>query len=666
MTIPAVANVQHERNPAYELARILNLPIIGEGGPGLTAAVNRMVALPEAFSAGFSLLDKQAEAVATFLTRGGSLFGPIGVGHGKTGITLLCAALAAEKLEMRRTFLVVPNKLCPQLLQRDIPWWRRHVRMNVRFWPFYKQSPQKRMSMALVRQPGCYILPYSALSNRDTDLLIEELSPELWILDECHNVMHKGSSARADRFFRHLQASKAKVVALSGTITNRHVTDYWHIMRACLGEGNHPLPEAYDILQTWDAVLGSERNGDPYAHWQGEEVAEQLAPFASWARAYFPELDLPSGVEGVRRAYRLRLMTTPGVVATSDDEIGTSLTITVDNAREPNEQPCEALKKARKMVELMEAPDGMQLSHAMHKRLYHWMLSGGIYYEHPWPDDATPEQVEVAEKHKEIKNEYRKCLRDWLKDRRRPGLDTPYLVGQSMHVHGVSEVEDPLLYDLWQQEREARKLVEIEPLEVGVRLCESKARHVARLVRGRERPDRGMLVFYQHRELGKMLVDVLNEENEGSVVFCPAGAAADARIIDPALADKIVVASMDAHNEGKNLQYMGQAIFAQFPRTASVMQQVLGRLHRRGQAEDEVLFTIASGGDFDETTLWAYLLDATYQSTTTPQRQKLLAARWIGDVKEFPDTYLIERGLEVAGLSEHERRVLADRFKVEN
>lgn len=660
---PARVPISPFADATLELARILNLPIIAEGSPALTRQVNEMVVLPEALQAGFSLLPKQAEAVATFLTQGGSLFGPIGVGHGKTGITLLCAALASERYHMTRTLLVVPNKLCPQLLNNNIPWWRRHCRLNTAFWSFYSKDPKERQRLVMLRQPGCYIMPYSTLSNRDTDEILEALKPELWIFDECHHLQDKGS-ARAGRVLRHIRESGAKTVMLSGTITNRHLTDYYHLAVTTLGPWRVPMPNDYPTLKQWDIVLGSERNGSYQdSAYVTDQAIRLCSPLVTWARSHFPEIELPPGIDGIRRAYRLRLITVPGVVSTSDDEIGVSLIISTDDTK--TEQPNARLVELRKQVDvLMKAPDGTELAHAMHKWLYFWELSGGIYYEHEWPASATPEQIQTAETHLKALNEYRKVLRAWLRDRRRPGLDTPFLVGQSIKRHGDKEVDDPLLVAWWKEEHRLRALVEIRAIEKGIRVCDSRVRQIVRLIKDRPLDGEGVLVWYYHNELGKWLSEELHKVYGDQVVHCPAGEVYDALIIDPKLRKSIVVASMEAHHEGKDLQFLGQSILAQLPKTAKAFQQVLGRTHRRGQERDDVHAVVALQDEWEHAHLWNLLLDATYQNSTTPQRQKLLAAEWVGAVRQFPDSYLVERGLEVAGLSARERQLLSDRFAV--
>lgn len=657
------------RSVQGELARICSLPIVNEPGPELKSKVEELMVRPEAWnSPGWKgLLDKQAEAIAVYLTLGGSLFAPIGVGQGKTGITLMCASLAQSRFRHKRTMLVIQNKLVPQLMigARGIPWWAKYVRLNTNFINLHRKTRAQRARYYRIKQPGCYVVPYSLLQTQDASEMLGSLCPETIIFDECHNLSNR-SSARTDRIFgRHgyLATHGAKICGLSGTITKRNLTDYYHLIRACLGKSKVPMPNDHDIRKAWDNVLSSERGGIPL-DLQDPMDLQAVYPLLIWARQFFPDMsqDLTDDLSGMRRAYRVRLITCPGVVSTSDDKIGVGLNLKIS---EPPQPPSEDTKELFKKVDSMMTPDDRVIPHAMHKWMYHWVLSSGFYYEPRWPATATEEDIAIAQQYLEALQAYNTVLRDYLKNNRRPGHDTPFLVGQAMQRRGEAGVSDPGLFTYWKYKQDCKALVRIKPVSWGVHVDDFKLKQVARDIEELEDQKAGCLVWYQHQFFGRQLFEHLSKKFGGQkVVHCPAGAKYDALIIDHALRDKIVVASMSGHGEGKELQYGHQAVFAQLPPSAVGLQQVAGRQHRRGQERDEVNYTFSLGTEFEHAMLQALIMDATYQHSTAPQEQKILAATWVNPPREFPESYLIEHGLRSSGATEREKASL-ERFSLD-
>ena len=111
-----------------EVDRILKLPICTGLTKEESLEFSRLNILAEAFSEGFRLMDKQAEAVLSYQLYTGP-FLPIGVGGGKTGISLMIPDKAYRK-GLRKMVLVVPSGLIAQLWNNDIPYWRKRVPMS--------------------------------------------------------------------------------------------------------------------------------------------------------------------------------------------------------------------------------------------------------------------------------------------------------------------------------------------------------------------------------------------------------------------------------------------------------------------------------------------------------------------------------------------------------
>lgn len=146
------------------------------------------------------------------------------------------------------------------------------------------------------------------------------------------------------------------------------------------------------------------------------------------------------------------------------------------------------------------------------------------------------------------------------------------------------------------------------------------------------------------------------------VLHCPAGKAFNSLICDPANAHRLVVASMTAHGTGKNLQHFQHQYFVQWPRSANIAEQTLGRTHRNGQKADELVVVTNSTLFFDHLNKAACINDALYIHQTTGTRQKLIYGTYDPIPKIFPPEVLRERGLQNRILDTSQRTMMHDKF----
>lgn len=617
------------------------------------------------FEDGFRLFPTQVGAVLAYDLYGG-LFAPIGVGWGKTLITLMVANRAFVRREASRSLLIVPSQVYHQLTHTDIPWARKRVDLRVPFILMGGKSKQERLAISSSGKKGCYVLPYSLLSAKDAHDVIQGIEPDLVILDEAHWVKN-ADAARTKRIMSYIQQRQPRLVALSGTITSKSIRDYHHLIAHALREFS-PLPMDPVLATNWSFVLDAE--AEP-----SEAQAGHIGPLVHWARKHYPRERLPMGVPGFRQAYKMRLRSSPGVVSTGDLEIGVSLIIENEPVANHTKNPkWEDLNKLIKQVEeLWITPSGDEIDYGFHKWRYLYELSAGFYHKLRWPTEAelvstgrvsareAEAAIEAAKLHHEALQQYHRELRRWLQYRSRPKLDTPFLVGADMHANGSKNVGA----DLYQTWREAKEL-EFEDMPSRIseptRICDYKIEHALEWAKSR---DGGGLIWFHHDDLGRWIADRLKKEGIDAI-WCPADSVrkgSNAIVEDPKNANRILVISIGGHCTGKNLQHFQDQLFVQFPRESAKAEQAIGRTHRNGQKADEIVVHTMNTILFDHLNLSACLVDALYIQQTTGTRQKLCYAGYNPLPKMYPEDFLRERGfMDVRHLDDSTRALLVEKF----
>ncbi len=673
---------------SLEIARIIALPLVEEVDEATIEAFCAEEVQGRFFEEGFRLFGTQVGAVLAYDLYGGGFF-PIGVGWGKTLITLMIANRAYERGESERSMLFVPSQVYEQLTKTDIPWARKHVGLTVPFHLLGGRGPEDRRRLAASRRKGCYILPYSLLSTTDSEAMlggdmhdpppnkpgISGICPDLLILDEAHNVKNL-TAARTARLRRYINAYQPALVALSGTITSKSINDYHHLIAVALRD-LCPLPQSDALATNWSYVLDPEKSSGAQS---SKSKTGPLTPLVRWARKHFPDEDIPEGIPGFRKAYKLRLTTTPGVVSTGDAEIGVSLTIcNRPVAYFTKHENWEKLKDLMEQVEdLWITPSGDEIEHGFHKWRYQNELTSGFYYNLRWPEieeltskglseHEASTYLELALEHHEARQEFSRALRGWIEYSGRPKLDTPLLVTGNMSQHQGRDVGNTL-YNLWRAMKDMEFEGMPERISEPVRICDYKimygvdwAKKTIKKTRGKQ----GGIIWFHHKAVGDWLYEELQKAGLPSL-FCPSESmrkGSNALILDPANTDKIIVASIGGHGTGKNLQHFEHQLILQFPRQADILEQLLGRLHRNGQRADALDAETCLTTEFDQQNLWACLIDSLYIHQTTGTRQKAIYASYNPMPRRFPADFLRERGFaDVAQLDREAQARLAEKF----
>lgn len=653
-----------------EVQRICELPIDHGLSPEETDAFGLQFTNADQHAKGWRFFDIQAEAILNYMRFGGA-FLPIGVGWGKTLVSLMVAELAFRK-GLQKTMLLVPPDVCHQLLKTDIGWARRRVHLTVPFMSLYGKSMVQRRQIAGSGKVGCYIVPYSLLSTKDTITVedrpgvLDMINPDLIIADEAHKLKNRNTT-RTKRLVNwiHNREVEPEMVAMSGTVTAKSIMDYHHLIGIALG-ANSPLPRQVMLAKEWASVIDADSQFEP-----DEASTGPIKPLVDWALDRFFDVDIPFSKAGFRKAYKLRLATAPGVAATGDTEIGTSLNIQTRPVE--GHTTCEGWSEVdRLMAQVNDAwvtPNGDEIEHAIHTFKWSFELTAGFYNELVWPDAASlakrtgigeseaSDLIRAAKVHHEANQTFVRALRKFLQETSLPGLDTPLLVTSNMARYGRANV--PLdLFDLWS----AAKELEVEGMPTRdsrvVRLCDYKVKHALEWAEGIKG---GKIVWYHHNAIGDWLTEMAKERGMNPV-HCHAGAAGSKRILDHANADRLIIASITAHGTGKNLQHFEHTYFVQWPRPAIVAEQVLGRLHRNGQEADELLPQINTTTEFDALNFAACLNDALYIHQSTGNRQKLVYAGYDPLPTIFPSEVLRERGFQNRQLTKEQQEYLDEKF----
>ena len=534
------------------------------------------------------------------------LLAPLGVGSGKTLISLLLASA----MRARKAVILVPPGLRSQLIEQDIPSWARHF----------------RLPLASFR-----IVAYSQLSNAKSHDILEDIGPDLIIADEAHNLRHR-TAARTKRFLRYMKEHpECRFACMSGTITRRSLKDYQHLSELALRK-NSPLPRDFPTLSEWSEAL--DVSDDPMA--PGALLAfcsdgdlDRIAKIAGEKVAQTGETADERVQTVVREAFRRRLVETPGVVATEEGSIDASLNI---EAIRPA-IPAEVQTKIRDVRTRWEI-DGDELVDALSVARVSRQLAAGFRYRWAWPDGI------VDDEWVEARREWNREVREILKLSRK-GLDSPMLIASACERGDFKSYS----YEAWRKQKHKKP----PPVEA-VWISDFLVKHAVSWAKENGAKADPLIIWYLHDCVGRKIAEV------GNFPFFGPGAKASEEIVrvDGAKVP-IIVASIAAHGTGKNLQTFRRSLITTPPPGGVEWEQMLGRTHRPGQLADEVnnhvyVHTIETEGAFRNA-----VRDANYIEQTTGQKQKLNYAEKIGfkaDAFVFSrDTKPETEGLEWTGSS---------------
>lgn len=492
----------------------------------------------------------QAAALYDIGTHGG-LFGPIPVGHGKTLISLM----APYVLDSERPLLILPATLEKKT--------RKEMKKYAENW----------------RVPAnIQIVSYEKLGRVQYATLLEELNPDLIVFDEVHRAKNK-KAAVTRRLVRYMRSRPdTKVVALSGTIMRKSLLDFGHILRWCLKD-KAPIPTTDVELEEWAQALD-------------EKVEE-------FERADLGALKVFSGgvddLDAVRRGFKDRLVSTPGVVAVTsgeDDLVECSLRISALKYDVSDVTEAHFAKLRRDML----TPDDWQLMQAVDVWRHARELSLGLHYIwSPRPPDPW----------RNARRDWNAFVRETLSRSRT--LDSELQVVQACDAGRLPNET----LEAWRAIKDSftPNVVAMWHDDSALKVC----------LQWMKEPG---IVWTEHDLFARRLAEM-----SGCKYYGAKGLTDRGEFIDDADPHTAVIVSIDANKEGRNLQHKWfRNLITAPPEGADVWQQLLGRTHRPGQIADEVEADVLLGCK-EHANAWRRALAAAEAiRDTTGAESKLLLA----------------------------------------
>lgn len=523
---------------------------------------------------GYTLRPLQSAALKAIRHTQGGFF-PIGVGHGKTFIALL----AGTVLGARHTLVLTKPAVVGQM-RRDWETARR----------------------VFVTRGAVDIQSYEWISNpknsSELDELVGRVGAENLVLvcDEAH-ALKNPKSARTIRVRRMLEAHPAvRFVALSGTVTSKSIRDFAHIagwaLRHCsfvprtVGASTRHVDAWAECLDARGRPAGDDWN----------TIAPLLETFGSGQDAH---LVGDARKSAARAAFQRRLRSSPGVIASEEGSLGTSLVIhTLDV-----EVPRSIAAMINKVYGPSEDPEGEILPDDASRARVGRHLSLGFYQKWRWPGGVVDVEWLRA------RRGWATVVREILAEHAAPGFDSEALVRGRIGTEIREGKDGP-------EHRALRRWAEV-----------------------RHRPVPPSVPEWVDTFLLADVIDQLNRHGEPTIVWYQSTAleAAFRRAgipvfghgseIDASKAE-VIAASILVHGTGRNLQAWRRNLVVEPPSSGETWEQLIGRTHRAGQDADEVVVETYEHTVTFQKALASARESARYIQESTGNVQKLLIASW--------------------------------------
>lgn len=553
------------------------------------------------------------------MTLAGGLLGSIPVGAGKTIIGIL-APLA---LGVKSGLLLIPPSLVEQIII-DYQMLMQHFRV-----PAItvhagddRRSPLRNMENC-DQSSVLHVLPYSRLQQPESSDWLEGLRPEAIIADEC-DALKDLNSARSRRVLRYFsgqdlktqeeraQRAQTRFCGWTGSITDHSICEFSTLSAYAL-KMRSPVPINPNDAKDWGRCL--------------DAVPSPCPPGAL--------LQLCEPGESVRDAFRRRLSETLGFIVTTSSNVtihgGTEAVniqvreATVNHIPDIVLQALEKVRNFQRPDTLAGSLDDEELVDALAQAKTAQEVATGMFYRWIFPHG---EPIDLIKEWFAARKLWNKEVRTKLMEGE-VYLDSPKLCeNAAKRAHGDME-PDPKRPEWralhWPRWRDVKDRV--RPATEAVRLHPFLAEDAARW--GLQ--NRG-IIWYGMVEFAQWIRELSGLEVHGG------GPNAGKRLREEVDGSRSIIASIKSHGRGRDgLQHIfHEQLVANTPASARQWQQLLGRLHRRGQKMEEVLTHVYLHTPELRKAFAQALRRGEYVEGTFGERQKLLQGLGI-DPSEFED-----------------------------
>lgn len=436
-----------------------------------------------------------------------------------------------------------------------------------------------------IAHPNLILITYEKIARRKSKDLLNKINPDLIVADEAHKLknLDAGCTKRVARWMnKHF--NETIFVALSGTITKRNLMDYWHLALWALGPDVAPVPNDPREAACWSLALGTK------VPLERQPAVGALKRFiVSRKNKKKAKKTLPSRNE-VRAAYGTRLRETPGVVASFGDQVGASIVIEFWDPVLSLDAQAVALNVSREYV----GPEGEPILNGA--EIWRHLREAVCGYYSIW-DPEPPNEWLIP------RRRFGKFVREALKDFPEK-YDTPDQVAQACEEELL---DSGGLYEHWKTVEKTFKpntvehWIDTEVLEKLIKRTPPKS-----------------LVWVDRHAVGRKLAELTGWP------FHHAGGRDDnGRYIEDLQGEQTAILSVMANLEGRNLQKWSSNVVVSPLPDGGVLEQQIGRTHRRGQEADEVNVLFMLGHEVLRRGMDQAFRDAKYIQNTTGVRSKL-------------------------------------------
>lgn len=495
-------------------------------------------------------------AVLEEMRRSRGVFGLLSVGGGKT----LCGLLAPIALNVDRAIMLLPVGQVDQTVN-EWRWVGQHLRVPRLYvmrsaavkdaeGRLVPAEPERAVPNPDFEPPGIdlevtlTLLPYSVLQQQESTDVFDRLRPKAIIADEGHRLQHR-TSASTKRVVLYLaQNAECRFVIWSGTLISRSVSLYYHLAAFALEEGS-PLPMDTAVAATWAACFDA-----------GANAEIEVGAFADY---------LKPG-EDPREGLRRRMFRTAGVVASfeSASELLPAMRYEIFEM-ELDPRVKDAI---RRLETTWTTPGGEELTQAVEVWAARTELLCGFYYRWVWEAGTTQGE---AEEWQRARSQWHKELRGRLSGRTRPGFDSPGLIeGAMLRGPLAGGIPSSEAFEIWREVKDRVRPPRTEAVWIDSSWIDALV--------ARARQHRSLL-WFTHRAVGEHLAKLMPTFHESAGLV-------DTLRKEP-VAAALSVQSCSEMIDGLQYLYNEQDVICPVS-SGSRLEQLLGRLHRKGQ-EREVI-----------------------------------------------------------------------------